>query len=62
MSARLADIMMALTSGALRIGAHALGTCAPSCIGRPDRIFFMLDARGPQEIVGHAVVAPEPSR
>jgi hypothetical protein len=33
--------MMALTSGALKIGARALGTCVLSCAGRSARLFFM---------------------
>jgi hypothetical protein len=40
--------MMALTSGALEICARALGTCEPSCTGRPTRCFFMFVARGQQ--------------
>jgi hypothetical protein len=40
--------MIALTSGALEMCTCALGTCRPSCKGRPARLFFMLEARGPQ--------------
>jgi hypothetical protein len=40
--------MMTLMSGALKTCARALGTCVPSCTGRPTRIFFMLEAHGPQ--------------
>jgi hypothetical protein len=54
--------MMTLTSGTLETGMHALRTCEPSWIGRPTRLFFMLEARGPQETAWHVVAAPEPSR
>jgi hypothetical protein len=30
------------------------------CTGRSDRLFFILEARGPQGAVGH-VTAPEPT-
>jgi hypothetical protein len=53
---------MALTLGTLETGTRVLVTCVPSCTGMPARFFFMLEAHGPQEIVGHAVPAPEPSR
>jgi hypothetical protein len=51
---------MALMSGALETCARALGTCVSSCTGRPARLFFMLEARGPQGVVGH-VAASEPT-
>jgi hypothetical protein len=53
--------MMALTSGALETCVVALETCGSSCIGRPDRPSFMLEARGLQESVGHALATLEPS-
>jgi hypothetical protein len=52
---------MALTPVALGTCAHALGTGEPGCVGRPIRLFFMLEAHDPQGAVGHAVVALEPS-
>jgi hypothetical protein len=52
--------MMALMLGALKTCARALGTCMPSCTGRPARFFFMLETRGPYGPVGH-VAAPEPT-
>jgi hypothetical protein len=52
--------MMALTSGALETSACVLGTCMPSCIGGPARLFYMLEACGPQGAVGH-VAALEPT-
>jgi hypothetical protein len=52
--------MMALTSGAIETCVRALETCVPSCTGRPTRLFFMLEARGPQGAMGH-VAAPEPT-
>jgi hypothetical protein len=52
---------MALSLGALETWTRALGTCKPSCIGKSARLFFMPEARDPQETTGHAVVAPEPS-
>jgi hypothetical protein len=52
--------MMALMSGALETCAHSLGTCVPTCTGRPARSFFMLEAHGPQGAVGQ-VTAPEPT-
>jgi hypothetical protein len=53
---------MALTLGTMETCTHALGTDESSCIGRPDRLFFMFEFRSPQESVGHAVEAPEASR
>jgi hypothetical protein len=50
--------MMALILDALKICARALGTCAPSCTGRPARLLFMLEARGTQGAMRH-VAAPE---
>jgi hypothetical protein len=65
MSARLAGIdcaacphIMHAMSGALKTCARALGRCMPSCTGRTDMLFFMLEARSPQEAAGH-VAAPE---
>jgi hypothetical protein len=53
--------MMALTSGALKTCVRDLETHKPSCIGRSARLFFMLEAHGPQGTAG-CVVASEPSR
>jgi hypothetical protein len=39
--------MMTLTSGAKGTCTPASGTCMPSCTGRPARLFFTLQARGP---------------
>jgi hypothetical protein len=39
--------MMTLTSGAKGTCTCASGTCVPSCTGRPARLFFTLQARGP---------------
>jgi hypothetical protein len=52
---------MALMSGVLETCVRASKICEPSCIGRPARFFFMIEARGPQGAVGDAVVASEPS-
>jgi hypothetical protein len=52
--------MLALTSGALKTCACALGTCVSSCTGRSAKLFFMLEAHGPQGAAGHVVV-PEPT-
>jgi hypothetical protein len=51
---------MTLTSDSLEIYMCALGTCEPNCTGGPVRLFFMFEARGPQETVGHVVVALKP--
>jgi hypothetical protein len=41
---------VALTPTALGTCTRALGTGEPSCVGRPPRLFFMLEAhRGPQD-------------
>jgi hypothetical protein len=45
--------MMALMSGAMKTCARMLGTCVPSSTSRLARLFFMLEARGPQGTVGH---------
>jgi hypothetical protein len=50
--------MMALISGALEMYECAMGTCVPSCTGMTARLFFILEARGPQGAVGY-VTAPE---
>jgi hypothetical protein len=39
--------MMAMTSGTLEMCTHALGIGEPCCTGRPARLFFMFEARGP---------------
>jgi hypothetical protein len=52
--------MMTLILGDLETCTRALGTCVPSCTSRITRLFFMLEARGPQGAVGH-VAAPEPT-
>jgi hypothetical protein len=52
---------MALTSGALKTRACALGTCKPSCTGKLARLFFMSEIHGPQGTAGR-MAAPEPSR
>jgi hypothetical protein len=49
--------IMALMSDALEMCAHALGTCVPSFTGRTARLFFMLEAYGPQGVVGHVATA-----
>jgi hypothetical protein len=51
--------IIALMSGALEMCVRALGTCVPHCTGRLARLFFMLEARGPQGATGH-VAASEP--
>jgi hypothetical protein len=53
---------MALTSGPFETCARALGTCMPSCIGRPARLLFMLEARGPPWIAGRVAAQSPPSR
>jgi hypothetical protein len=67
MSARLAGIdctacphVMHAMSGTLKTCAYVLGTCVPSCTGMIVRLFFMLEAHGPQGTMGH-VSAPEPT-
>jgi hypothetical protein len=40
----------------------ALGTCEPSCTGRPTSLFFMFEARGPQETAGRVVAWSPPCR
>jgi hypothetical protein len=45
--------MMALTLCALETCAHALRICMPSYTGKQARLFFMLEACGPQGAVGH---------
>jgi hypothetical protein len=45
--------MMALTSGALEMCTRALGTCVARYTDKPARLFFMLEARGPQGAMGH---------
>jgi hypothetical protein len=54
--------MKALTSDTLKTCVCALETCVPDCtgIGMPARLFFMIEAHGPQGAVGH-VVALEPT-
>jgi hypothetical protein len=49
--------IMALMSGALEMCARALGTCMSSFTGRTVRLFFMLEARGPQGVVGHVATS-----
>jgi hypothetical protein len=51
---------MALMLGALKMCVHVLKTCVPSCTGRHARLFFMLEARGPQGATGY-MAAPEPT-
>jgi hypothetical protein len=51
---------MALTLGALETCVRALETREPSCIGKLDRFFFMVEARAPQGTV-ECMVASEPS-
>jgi hypothetical protein len=43
-------------SGALESYTRVLGTCAPNCTGRAVRFFFMLEARGLEEIMGYVAV------
>jgi hypothetical protein len=50
--------MMVLTIGALGTFTRALGTYVPSFTAKPARLFFMLEAHGPQGAVRH-VAAPE---
>jgi hypothetical protein len=52
--------MVALMSGTLETCARALGTRVPSYTGRPARLFFMLEARGPQVATRH-ITALEPT-
>jgi hypothetical protein len=52
--------MMARTSDALETCACALGTCEPNCTGRPARLFFMIDARGPQRTTGRVTAQSPP--
>jgi hypothetical protein len=40
--------MMALISGAFKTCTRALEKCVPSCTRRPARLFFILEACGPQ--------------
>jgi hypothetical protein len=54
--------LMALSSGALETCPRALGTGEPYPTGRPARIFYMLEAVGSQETIGHEVAAPKPSQ
>jgi hypothetical protein len=54
--------MIALTSGALETCARALGTGEPCRTGRPTRLFFVLDAHGPQGVVGRAGARSPPRR
>jgi hypothetical protein len=63
MSARLTSIdcaacphVMQALSDALKTCECALGTCVFSCTGMTDMIFFMLEARGPQEAARHVTV------
>jgi hypothetical protein len=44
--------MMALMLGALKTCVRALGTCVPSCIGRPARLFFIIKDCCPQGAMG----------
>jgi hypothetical protein len=53
-------LMMALALGALEMCARALGTCMPSCTGKPARHFLMLELHGPQGTVRH-MAAREPT-
>jgi hypothetical protein len=53
--------LMALTSDALEMCAHALGTGRSCCTGRLAWLFFMLEDHGPQGTVGH-VAAQSPPR
>jgi hypothetical protein len=52
--------MMALTPAILGTCMHVLGTGEPGCVGRPVRLFFMLEARGLEGTEGH-VLASEPT-
>jgi hypothetical protein len=52
--------MMTLMSGALETCAHALGTCVTSYRGRSTRLFFILEAGGPQGATGY-MAASEPT-
>jgi hypothetical protein len=51
---------MAQMSDALETCARVLGTCVPSYRGKPARLFFMLEAHGPQGATGH-VAASKPT-
>jgi hypothetical protein len=48
--------MIALMSSALETCTCALGTCVTSCTGRTARLFFMLETRGPQGVIGHMTI------
>jgi hypothetical protein len=50
--------MMALTWGALETCACVLRTCMPSWTNMSASLFFIIEARGPQDAMGH-VAAPE---
>jgi hypothetical protein len=54
--------MMTLTLGAFETCAHALGTYGTSYTGRSARLFFMLEARCPQETTGRVAAQNLPSR
>jgi hypothetical protein len=49
---------MALTSVALEMYEHALGTCEHSYTSRLAMLFFMLETHGPHGVVGH-MAAPK---
>jgi hypothetical protein len=51
---------MRALSGALETCAHALGNCVPSYTDRTARLFFILEACGPQGVMGH-MAALEPT-
>jgi hypothetical protein len=54
--------MMALTLDVLKTCARALGTCEPSCMGRPARLFFTFEVPGPQGTTGRVAARSPPSR
>jgi hypothetical protein len=54
--------MMALTSCAIETCARVLGTGEPCCTDRPTRLFFMLEARGPQRTAGRVAAQSPPHR
>jgi hypothetical protein len=59
-SPHILQAMMAQVSGTLGTCERTLETRVPSCIARPAKPFFILEAHGPQTATGHVAV-PEPA-
>jgi hypothetical protein len=49
--------MMGLMLDAFKMCARALETCVPSYTGRTAKLFFMLEARGPQGAAGYVAAS-----